>query len=244
MRDEVAKRLAEIRRRRGYATPTEAATAHGWKPSTYLGHEGGTRGVKPDVLRAYAVAFACNPSWLAYGIGSPDDKIITRDNEFDFRTEYAAQHSQRRLALRKIPRVTLHKGTTLRDIEMEIVNASEFIQIPASGVTRQRLFYVVLEDDSMRNLAQSQDSFRRGDRVLFSIVSPGDHIDPGKYVLARVNERGCMLFRRYRVRGTTPEGRQIIDLVPLNDDFETHTITPGETGEIVAIATDHIRALP
>lgn len=67
----VHARLEYARRRNGYLSATEAAVALGVRPSTYLGHEGGSRGIRPDTIRRYATAFGCSPGWLAFGEGQP-----------------------------------------------------------------------------------------------------------------------------------------------------------------------------
>lgn len=71
--DRPADRLSRARAAAGYETPTDAARRLGIKPSTYLGHENGSRGIKQDKAVLYARAFNVRPEWLLYGAGSPPE---------------------------------------------------------------------------------------------------------------------------------------------------------------------------
>jgi len=64
-----AERLAEARRKAGYAEAADAIQAFGWKPSTYYGHENGSRGFKADTAKQYAKAYGVSIEWLLYGTG-------------------------------------------------------------------------------------------------------------------------------------------------------------------------------
>lgn len=64
---EVYERLAEARRNAGFQTASEAAERFGWKGSTYLGHENGSRGFRADKAHIYARAFGVSANWLLYG---------------------------------------------------------------------------------------------------------------------------------------------------------------------------------
>lgn len=69
--EEPFKRLQQARAKAGFATPTEAANAYGWKEVTYLSHENGTRGLRPAVAQRYAKAFKVPAEWLLYGKSKP-----------------------------------------------------------------------------------------------------------------------------------------------------------------------------
>lgn len=64
-------RLSESRRKAGFATASEAADRFGWKLSTYLGHENGSRGFRADKAKEYAKAFRVTANWLLYGDNEP-----------------------------------------------------------------------------------------------------------------------------------------------------------------------------
>lgn len=67
---DVATRLRLAREAAGFSTASEAAERFGWNYPTYAGHENGSRGLRMDVIRRYALAFRVEPSWLIDGSGS------------------------------------------------------------------------------------------------------------------------------------------------------------------------------
>lgn len=64
---EPFERLQKAREDAGFAGPTEAARAFGWGVSTYLSHENGTRGLRPDTADRYARAFRVTTEWILFG---------------------------------------------------------------------------------------------------------------------------------------------------------------------------------
>jgi hypothetical protein len=73
-----AERLKQARLKRGFRSARTAAEYLNIPYGTYLGHEGGTRGIKEADLVRYASAFRVTASWLAFGqeTGSKKLKII------------------------------------------------------------------------------------------------------------------------------------------------------------------------
>lgn len=64
---EPKDRLREARLKAGFHNATDAARAYNLGVSTYISHENGARGLKPDVAERYAKAFRTSPEWLLYG---------------------------------------------------------------------------------------------------------------------------------------------------------------------------------
>lgn len=64
-----AERLRIARLRAGFSTGKEAAASMGISVSTYLGHENGSRGIKPGMAARYASRFKVTEQWLLYGVG-------------------------------------------------------------------------------------------------------------------------------------------------------------------------------
>lgn len=75
--ETVADRLKWARKKAGFDTPTEAARAHEWPVSTYLGHENGDRIPSREAAKRYARAFRVRWDWLLEGGGSPTGKPAT-----------------------------------------------------------------------------------------------------------------------------------------------------------------------
>lgn len=76
------QRLTQARERAGYENAVDAANAYGWTKSTYISHENGTRGLRPDVARRYAKAFRVKAEWLLYG-DSPGERTKSRPDKRD-----------------------------------------------------------------------------------------------------------------------------------------------------------------
>lgn len=64
-----AERLRIARLRAGFETGKDAALSMGVAVSTYLGHENGSRGIKPGMATRYAKRFKVPEQWLLYGTG-------------------------------------------------------------------------------------------------------------------------------------------------------------------------------
>jgi PAS domain-containing protein len=69
---EPYERLRQARQMAGFGTAVEAARHFGWGQSSYIGHENGTRGIRPRVANKYAAAFGVSLGWLLTGEGSPN----------------------------------------------------------------------------------------------------------------------------------------------------------------------------
>lgn len=75
---ELHERLEHARKKAGYKDASEAARAFGWTISTYVSHENGTRGLRPEVARRYAKAYKVNVNWLLYEEGKPTSTATPR----------------------------------------------------------------------------------------------------------------------------------------------------------------------
>lgn len=74
-----------------------------------------------------------------------------------------------------------------------------------------RAFFLQITDDSM------YPEFREGDRVL---IDPEIKPQPGEYVAAKYG-RQQTLFRKYRLHGVDSSGKEVFELVALNEDHPT-----------------------
>ena len=72
---EISERLKDARLKAGFRSAAEAAERFGWVSSTYSSHENGTRGVKPDDVKKYALAFRSDPCYLLFGTERGTAKI-------------------------------------------------------------------------------------------------------------------------------------------------------------------------
>lgn len=90
---EAHDRLKLAREKAGFSTAAEAAERFGWRPSTYHGHENGTRGLRPAVASQYARAFRVSAEWLLFGQGEPDTSSPEPDKGDDLVPVYDVEVS-------------------------------------------------------------------------------------------------------------------------------------------------------
>lgn len=69
-RDAQAERLRVARSRAGFKSPAAAIEKFRWKPSTYMAHENGQNGIRPDPALEYAKAYGVEPGWILTVLGS------------------------------------------------------------------------------------------------------------------------------------------------------------------------------
>ena len=72
-----------------------------------------------------------------------------------------------------------------------------------------RAFAIVIRGNSM------EPEFTEGDLVL---IDPDEPLHPGDCVVAKNGDEAAT-FKKYRPRGVGDDGREIFELVPLNDDY-------------------------
>jgi hypothetical protein len=72
---EQAKRLEQARISARFEKAVDAARAYGWKESTYISHENGTRGLRREVVEGYAKAFRVAPEWIQFGISKKSPPV-------------------------------------------------------------------------------------------------------------------------------------------------------------------------
>lgn len=93
-------------------------------------------------------------------------------------------------------------------------------------------FALVIEGDSMA------PEFQPGDKV---IIDPAVRPRPGEFVVAKRDQDQEATFKKYRLRGHDEEGREIVELVPLNPDWPTLVIDTENPGHIVGTMVEHRR---
>lgn len=64
---EASDRLRELRIKKGFGSPSEAARAFGWNEHTYKSHENGIRGIRLPAARKYAAAYGSTPAYILTG---------------------------------------------------------------------------------------------------------------------------------------------------------------------------------
>ncbi|WP_036117962.1 MULTISPECIES: LexA family protein [Luteibacter] len=94
-------------------------------------------------------------------------------------------------------------------------------------------FALVIDGESM------MDEFREGDVV---IIDPAVKPRPGDFVVAKVDDDESATFKKYRSRGIDQAtGVELFDLVPLNPDWPTISVSPSNPGLIIGTMMEHRR---
>jgi SOS-response transcriptional repressor LexA len=106
--------------------------------------------------------------------------------------------------------------------------------IPVNRHVGPRAFALVIDGPSM------EPEFHDGDVI---IVDPDVAPQPGRYVVARMEEDNAATFKRYREKGRDGRGRPMIELVPVNPDWPVMPLSSSKGGRIVGVAVEHHRSL-
>jgi SOS-response transcriptional repressor LexA len=108
--------------------------------------------------------------------------------------------------------------------------ADEFLQtdLEASSGT----FALVIEGRSM------EPDFLPGDKVIIDPMVPPR---PGDLVVAKRDNDQEATFKRYRLRSQDEQGRDVIELKPMNPDWPTLIIDRNNPGHIVGTMVEHRR---
>lgn len=205
-----AQRLKEARKiAKGgfFKHATDAARFFGWDEGTYRGHEAGTRNYPPDVAMTYSRAFGVTAGWLMFGEG----------------INPTSQNLRKRPTIGALPLPLLRFSDffgvyKMIDVERIIEGAEKFVEVPAIVNFGKLAFTLTAEDDSMVQIPPDP-SLSPGDNFPLGTYLPFDPavvIKPGDYILARFNNE--TLFRKYREVGTD-EGKDLVDLIPLNNNY-------------------------
>lgn len=80
--------------------------------------------------------------------------------------------------------------------------------------------------------------FRPGEVI---IIDPDSAIRPGDFVVAKTDGDEEATFKKYRPRGYDDDNVEIIELVPLNEDYPSETINAARPGRIIGKMVRHIR---
>lgn len=203
-----------------------AARRHGWNKNTFGAHVRGTRGIKPEEAIVYANAFGVTAGWLMFGEGR-------------IATDAGGSKSYRRVSPKlavdsiRVPRLRWGMIIQTSTIAEAVTGADAYIDLPCAAKFGPLAFALVVEDESMVDPASPFMSFAVGQPLVFDPAS-APSVKPGEFVLARVDGLDTEVFRQLRRAGKDTDGRDLIDLVPLNPNYETHRIVPNVTGHIIA----------
>lgn len=69
----ISDRLRDARLKAGYESAAAASARFGWKPTTYAGHENGSREFSVELAETYGRAFRVAPEWILVGRSSQSE---------------------------------------------------------------------------------------------------------------------------------------------------------------------------
>lgn len=189
MSTDFAKRLKAARAHAGL-TQEELAAKAGLKQSSIGDLESKGHGSK----RTATMAAACGVSalWLESGEG-----VMTPDE--------AAMLAQLPRGIRRYPVLTSSQAVARSEAVEGLESLGTEVSANEASV---HAFFLQLAGNSMT------PEFREGDRVL---IDPDITPQPGDYVAAKYGKNET-LFRRYRLLGHDESGKEIFELMPLNQD--------------------------
>jgi SOS-response transcriptional repressor LexA len=190
------------------AETTSGAATHWFK---------GVNGMDLDTCVKVAPVLRCNPRWLF-------------DEECEIDDEYSGDLSPSSNGKQENPGAIFDLNVKSSALGMRIVPVISYIQAgqlteisdpfsPGQGFATEicdddlgpSAFALEIDGESML------PDFRPGDRI---IIDPDIVPNPGDFVVAK-NGADEATFKKYRPRGAGADGRQVFELVPLNDDYPT-----------------------
>jgi phage repressor protein C with HTH and peptisase S24 domain len=176
-KSDSASRLRRAREAAGFKSASEAVEKFRWRASTYMAHENGQNGIRPEPALIYAQAFGVDPGWLITGLGPQ-----------------AAQRGKRPRETSAVPADALYSAERWpRDLRVlgmaecgpdgwslwngEVI---EMTSRPPNLAGAAQAYAVYVVGDSM------EPRYHSGELVY---VHPGRPVDVGAYVLVQVKPK-------------------------------------------------------
>lgn len=226
---EAAHRLRWLRERAGIKTAKEAAQKFKWNYNTYKSHESGTkRNISKQAATRYKKAFNVSLDFLLTGAQPPPD------------WEGQPGSPARRVRIRTVPKLSAAQAVRLLNPKVDPLSiAEDEIAIDAgSDLSDDLIAYEIEGDDMVDKNGVESESFPHGSVV---VIDRKAQAKPGDFVLAAGRDSDHSFFRKYRTRGKDPRGHEVIELVPLNPDYETIVLSSKRPGKIIGRMVRHIR---
>ncbi len=164
---------------------------------------GKARGMRPSSCRNIESACGKQPGWMDFEHSAIEHP--SRSEKYD--RNVLPAHAGKRA----IPVISSIQAGAMKEIAEPYEPGAGYATTYTDDNYSKWAFALEIEGDSML------PEFRPGDLV---IIEPEWEPRPGEYVVAK-NGREEATFKKYRQRGTDESGREIFELVPLNDDYPT-----------------------
>jgi SOS-response transcriptional repressor LexA len=176
-------------------------------------------------LSDLATALGVTVEWLLVGSTTPTQPVAEIGSKAAFsNTEPAVVPSGRRIPI--LSYVQAGHWREMCDQAFGVDGNTEFV---LAGIdVGQHAFGLWLRGNSMA------PTFNEGDLV---IIDPDESPRPGDFVIAK-NGSEEATFKKYRPRGIGLDGKEVFELVPLNDDYPT-LYSDRQHIEIIGVVIEH-----
>lgn len=190
---EMNERLAELRAA-AKLTQNAVAKTVGVSRAAVTQWENGLTKPKGEYIHALAKLYGCTTGYILHGEDSEIGNVTPAS-----------------VGLVQIPIISyVQAGCWTESVEFRDLDGS-IKYITTDLDVGSRTFAAEIQGDSM------QPEFVEGDVVL---IDPDEPYRPGDYVMAKNGDHEAT-FKKYKSRGHTADGRELFDLVPLNDSYPT-----------------------
>ncbi|MCB8769369.1 LexA family protein [Acinetobacter soli] len=203
----------------------DLARAVGVKPpsvSDWL--SGKSRKMEGENLLKVSKFLGVNANWLATGNGSPNN-IKQINNDIKITNIKLEEPNLNKIPVFDFKHISLWKPTEANEARPLYYHYTDYM-----GTKREAVFGVIVQGKSM------EPEFLEGD---FLIVDATLIPKPGSFVIAQ-NAISSAIFKKYRVLSHDENGKDIFELVSLNDDFPKLSSLTSEI-RIIGVVIQHIR---
>lgn len=204
----------------------DLARAVGVKPpsvSDWL--SGKSKTMEGENLLKAAKFLGVNANWLASGNGTAINKNIEKIND-----EELSNILYKDLNLHKIPVFDYVQAGLWKEVSYDGATPLSYTYTDYLGSTPDAIFSVIVQGNSM------EPDFKEGDKLIVDTsLSP----KPGSFVIAQ-NGAHEATFKKYRAISHDSYGREVFELIPLNNDYpilssKVHDI------RIIGVVVRHMR---
>ena len=219
-------RLKQLRKE-NKITQQQLADAIGVSKTSVIYWEKDENMPKHESLMALAKALKTTPDWLLSG-KTNQTPVIDSNPVSDLYTN--VRPSKRKL--RKIPVLDFVQAGLWRDVAYDGMNPKDETFTTYEGTEPRAIFSLEVDGMSMA------PDFMPGDEI---VVDAAMEPKPGALVIAQEMQHGIAMttFKKYRVVGVNEYGVDIIELVPLNQDFPTYNSTQVDISIIGVVVQHH-----
>jgi len=208
----------------------ELARAVGVKPpsvSDWL--SGKSKTMEGENLLKASKFLKVNPAWLASGVGNPE----TNDTNASIPINMDGDVRSTLNMVRKIPILDYVQAGIFHDVGYDGLNPLGETYTTYQSAKPECVFSLEVSGLSMA------PDYLPGDKI---VVDASLVPKPGSLVIAQEVQHGeaRTTFKKYRVIGVNEFGVDIIELVPLNNDFPTYNSTQIEIS-IIGVVVQHSR---